>query len=126
MRLNQSRPKAAIPADISRAAAEWLVELQSAEQPETLRQQWQAWRDAHPDHERAWQHIELLGEKLGGLSSPLAHATLAPRAPSSAGVPSKPWPCCCLQAVVPWRWKIDCPGGVSMPITAPPWANHAI
>lgn len=79
MRLNQSRPKAAIPADISRAAAEWLVELQSAEQPETLRQQWQAWRDAHPDHERAWQHIERLGEKLGGLSSPLAHATLAPR-----------------------------------------------
>ena len=79
MRLDPSRPTPAIPADISRAAAEWLVELQAAEQPETLRLQWQAWRDAHPDHERAWQHIEMLGEKLGGLSSPLAHATLAPR-----------------------------------------------
>ncbi|MCB5189016.1 FecR domain-containing protein [Methylobacillus caricis] len=68
-----------IPAETSRQAAEWLVELQSDHVTQEIRNQWQRWREAHPDNERAWQHIERLGEKLSGLSSPLAHATLAPR-----------------------------------------------
>jgi len=69
----------AIPPKVSRAAAEWLVELHSGQVGKEVREQWQAWRAAHPDHDRAWQHIEMLGERLGGLSSSLAHATMAPR-----------------------------------------------
>ncbi|MFL9709752.1 FecR domain-containing protein [Methylobacillus sp. Pita1] len=69
----------AISPKVSRAAAEWLVELQSGQVSTEVRERWQAWRAAHPDHERAWQHIEMLGERLGGLSSSVAHATLAPR-----------------------------------------------
>ncbi len=64
---------------VSREAAEWLVELQSGQPSPQTQAQWQAWRDAHPEHEQAWQHIEKLGERLGGLSSSLAHATLAPK-----------------------------------------------
>ncbi|MCB5185741.1 FecR domain-containing protein [Methylobacillus gramineus] len=71
-----------IPAETSRQAAEWLVELQSDHVTQEMRSHWQQWRDAHPDNERAWQHIERLGEKLSGLSSPLAHATLTPRGSS--------------------------------------------
>ncbi|MCB5190950.1 FecR domain-containing protein [Methylobacillus arboreus] len=74
-----AKSEKAISPKVSRAAAEWLVELQSGQVNADVHERWQAWRAAHPDHERAWQHIEMLGEKLGGLSSSLAHATLAPR-----------------------------------------------
>lgn len=74
-----NKSEAAISSKVSRAAAEWLVELQSGQVSQDIREQWQAWRAAHPDHERAWQHIEMLGDKLGGLSPSVAHATLAPR-----------------------------------------------
>lgn len=65
-----------IPAEVRQQAAEWLVELQSEKVSENTRRHWQAWRDAHPDHARAWQRIEAFGDRLHGLSSPLAHAAL--------------------------------------------------
>ncbi|VCU68604.1 fec operon regulator FecR [Pigmentiphaga humi] len=68
---------APIPADVRRQAACWLVELQSDDASEDLRQRWRRWRAAHPDHERAWQRIESFGGTLRGLPPPLAHATLA-------------------------------------------------
>ncbi|WP_229726400.1 FecR domain-containing protein [Oxalicibacterium faecigallinarum] len=64
-------------------AAEWLVELQSADVADETRQRWQQWRDAHSDHAHAWQRIEAFGERLQGLSSPLAHAALTQ--PKTAG-----------------------------------------
>ncbi len=72
-----------IPHEVRKRAAEWLVELQADTVSEDTRRQWQRWRDAHPDHLRAWQRIETFGEKLHTLSSPLAHAALA--APDSRG-----------------------------------------
>lgn len=65
-----------IPQQVQQQAAEWLVELQSADVADETRQRWQQWRDAHPDHAHAWQCIEAFGERLQGLSSPLAHAAL--------------------------------------------------
>lgn len=70
-----------IPPNVRRQAAEWLVELQSDSVTDELRQRWQHWRAAHPDHERAWQRVESFSSRLRGLPSPLAHATLA--APAS-------------------------------------------
>nr|WP_143710593.1 FecR domain-containing protein [Janthinobacterium sp. Marseille] len=74
---------AAIPQEVRKRAAEWLVELQADTVTDDTRKQWQRWRDAHPDHLRAWQKIEAFGEKLQTLSSPLAHAALT--TPGSAG-----------------------------------------
>ncbi len=64
--------------DVRRQAVNWLVELQSDTVTDETRDQWQKWRSSHPDHEHAWQCIESFSRKLQDLSSPLAHATLAP------------------------------------------------
>ena len=63
---------------VRREAVNWLVELQSDIVTNETRDQWQKWRMSHPDHEYAWQQIEVFSRKLRGLSSPLAHATLTP------------------------------------------------
>lgn len=72
-----------IPPHVARRAVEWLVELQSGEVGTTTRQGLQHWLGLHPDHERAWQHIEAVNGQLRSVASPMAsaiaHATLAPR-----------------------------------------------
>ncbi|KPH00557.1 hypothetical protein AEQ67_07855 [Pseudomonas sp. RIT-PI-q] len=68
---------------VAEQAVHWLMEMQQG--PLTPRQQhaWQQWHDAHSEHQRAWEHIQRVNQRLRGLSSPLAHATL--NAPKSAG-----------------------------------------
>ena len=72
-----------IPPHVARRAVEWLIELQSSDADTTTRQSLQHWMGLHPDHERAWQHIEAVNGQLRSLASPMAsviaHATLAPR-----------------------------------------------
>jgi transmembrane sensor len=64
-------------------AAEWLTLLMSGEATEDDRRRWQQWRRGHPDHERAWQHIESFSARLKGLHPAAAHAALAStRAPA--------------------------------------------
>lgn len=67
-----------LPAAVKRAAAEWLVELQSDDASEQTRQAWQSWRQARPEHELAWQRIEAFGTRLNVLQPSLAHAALTP------------------------------------------------
>ncbi|MEG0881939.1 MAG: FecR/PupR family sigma factor regulator, partial [Janthinobacterium sp.] len=38
--------------------AEWLTTLMSGDATPVEKTAWQQWRQAHPDHERAWKHIE--------------------------------------------------------------------
>lgn len=71
-------PVQTIPVSVREQAAHWLVELQADDATPVTQHRWQQWREAHPDHELAWQHIERFTGKLHRLSSPLAHATLAP------------------------------------------------
>lgn len=72
-----------VPPAVARRAVEWLVELQSEDATEATRRGWQHWRDAHPDHERAWRRIEAVNGRLREVASPVgaavAHATLASR-----------------------------------------------
>lgn len=70
-----------LPIDMAVAmqAAEWLSTLMSGEATATERQQWQAWRDAHPDHERAWSHIEKVSGGLQALDARASRQALAPR-----------------------------------------------
>jgi len=70
---------------VIRQAAEWLVELQSDAVTPRMRSAWTRWREAHPDHEAAWQRVQSLAGKLRSLPEPLAHATLAP----ASGRPSR-------------------------------------
>ncbi|MFT7723186.1 MAG: FecR family protein [Roseateles sp.] len=75
--MNAASPQDLAPV-VRQQAVEWLLELQAAPASDELRQRWLGWRAAHPDHERAWQHVEAFGAKLGSLPSALAHAALAP------------------------------------------------
>jgi len=71
-----------VPADVAERALEWLLELQGEDVAPEVVEAWQRWRAAHPDHERAWQRIESVKDRLRPLSSPvtaeLARAALAP------------------------------------------------
>ena len=77
-------PGSDVPPTVARRAVEWLVDLQGDGVTEALRQGHRAWLAEHPDHERAWRHIESVNQQLRGAAraSAIAHATLAwPRAP---------------------------------------------
>ncbi len=82
---------ATIPADVAERALEWLLELQGDDVAPEVVQAWKRWRAAHPDHERAWQRIESVKDRLRPLSSPvtsdIARAALAP--PRSPGSPKR-------------------------------------
>ncbi len=45
---------------VAAQAAEWLTLLMSEEVDEADRRRWRRWRQAHPDHDRAWRHIEAV------------------------------------------------------------------
>lgn len=71
----------AIPPQVAHRAVEWMVELQADVVPDEVLRAWAAWRAGHPDHERAWQHIEAVNGRLRALGHPHAAsaALLAPR-----------------------------------------------
>ncbi|WP_353190185.1 FecR family protein [Pandoraea pnomenusa] len=75
---------ATVPTHVAERAVEWLIELQSDDVSPHIVAEWQQWRAAHPDHERAWQRIESVKGKLAPLASPveagIAQAALAPPA----------------------------------------------
>lgn len=78
-----SREATDIAPEVAERALEWLVCLQEDGASTDVVQDWTCWRAAHPDHERAWQRIELVQGHLRPLASPLhaaaARAALAPR-----------------------------------------------
>ncbi|VVE87624.1 FecR domain-containing protein [Pandoraea bronchicola] len=75
---------ATVPAEVAERAVEWLIEWQSDGISPQRIAEWQQWREAHPDHERAWQRIESVKGKLAPLAAPveagIAQAALAPPA----------------------------------------------
>ena len=73
--------------DIGSAVAEqavsWLIEMQDGGLSPRRQQAWEQWLQAHSEHQRAWEHIQRINQRLRGLSSPLAHAALnAPKSSS--------------------------------------------
>lgn len=63
---------------IADQAAEWLTLLMSGEVSKQELHDWQQWRIAHADHERAWQHIEIITGRLTFLQPKAAYQTLSP------------------------------------------------
>lgn len=74
-------------AGIAQQAVEWWVSLNSGDANETLRAACVRWREAHPEHERAWRHIEKADQRMRQVSGTLgaAVAQAALRAPRSRG-----------------------------------------
>ncbi|TDS83684.1 FecR domain-containing protein [Comamonas sp. JUb58] len=58
------------------AAADWLTVLMSGDVGAEEQQQWTAWRQAHADHEAAWQHIEAVTGRMKALGPRPAYTAL--------------------------------------------------
>ncbi len=81
-----------VPPQVAEQAVRWLVELQGGADDERLRQAWQRWRQAAPEHEQAWRHIEAVNQRLAGIGTPLALAAInAPHSPQRRRA-LKSWP----------------------------------
>lgn len=59
-------------------AAEWLMLFMSNDVTEADQRGWRQWRSAHPDHERAWQHIESVTKSLKVLEPSMGYKVLSP------------------------------------------------
>lgn len=79
-----------IPAQVAQRAVEWLVELQSDKVSPAVQAEWQRWRLAHPDHERAWLHIEGMEGQVFGKVQHLASPVRSAMAQASLTPPGSP------------------------------------
>ncbi|MGK5058690.1 FecR domain-containing protein [Janthinobacterium sp. LB2P49] len=70
---------------IAMQAAEWLATLMSGETTPAEKTAWQQWRQAHPDHERAWKHIESVSGGLRALDAQASRKALLP-SPNSRSI----------------------------------------
>lgn len=60
--------------DVSLQAALWLLELQGEADDPVLRQRWQGWLDAAPEHRQAWARLTAFDGRLRQLPAPLVRA----------------------------------------------------
>lgn len=79
--MNTSNP--AFSQQVAEQAVHWLIELQGGTLDHRQQLAMERWLQASEEHRQAWAHIQRVNQRLSGLSSPLAHATL--QAPASAG-----------------------------------------
>jgi len=70
---------------IAMQAAEWLTTLMSGETTPAEKSAWQQWRQAHPDHERAWKHIESASGGLRQLDAQASRKALL-QSPNSRSI----------------------------------------
>ncbi len=61
---------------VIRQAAQWYAQLCSGQTSDADRDRWALWLQAHPDHMRAWQRIELLSGRLRALPTHLSAQTM--------------------------------------------------
>lgn len=73
---------------IAEQAAQWLTIFMSGEATDQDRDRWRRWREAQPDHERAWRHIEAVTGRLKVMQPAAAYKALSPYAgPQALGSP---------------------------------------
>jgi transmembrane sensor len=63
-------------------AVEWFLRLTSGNTTDADRAAWQAWREADPEHERAWQRTETLTRRFEALPGGALPVLARPRSPS--------------------------------------------
>ncbi|CRM55803.1 MULTISPECIES: FecR domain-containing protein [Pseudomonas] len=68
---------------VAEQAVHWLLQMQQGTLDPRQQAAWQQWLQAHSEHQRAWDQIQRVNQRLRGLPSPLAHAALnAPKSTS--------------------------------------------
>ncbi|MBY8969127.1 FecR domain-containing protein [Pseudomonas sp. P867] len=72
-----------VSSQVAEQAVHWLLEMQQGALNPRQQAAWQQWLNAHSEHQRAWEQIQQVNQRLRGMPSPLAHAALnAPRTSS--------------------------------------------
>lgn len=72
-----------VSSQVAEQAVHWLLEMQQGALKPRQQAAWQQWLNAHSEHQRAWEQIQQVNQRLRGMPSPLAHAALnAPRSSS--------------------------------------------
>lgn len=72
-----------VSSQVAEQAVHWLLEMQQGTLNPRQQAAWQQWLNAHSEHQRAWEQIQSVNQRLRGVPSPLAHAALnAPTSPS--------------------------------------------
>lgn len=61
----------------AREAALWLTLSMDGELPEAQAEAFRRWRNADPEHERAWQHIEAMRRRFTGIDRQAGYKSLA-------------------------------------------------
>lgn len=74
-----------VPPAVAKRAVAWILEMQSSDEPDKTAAELEDWCDRHPDHQRAWQHIEQLNQRFGLLTEP-GRAAVAQHALDAAGI----------------------------------------
>ncbi|MEC5397566.1 FecR domain-containing protein [Uliginosibacterium sp. H1] len=67
-----------IPEAVADAAAEWLTALMADDASAADHERFEQWRSAHPDHQRAWRHIEAVRGRLKVMQPAAAYQALSP------------------------------------------------
>ncbi|MBC6623395.1 FecR domain-containing protein [Pseudomonas sp.] len=70
-----------VSSQVAEQAVHWLLEMQQGALNPRQQAAWQQWLNAHSEHQRAWEQIQRVNQRLRGVPSPLAHAAL--NAPTS-------------------------------------------
>jgi len=65
---------------VAEQAAEWLTLCMSGEATDEDLRRRQQWEAAHPDHARAWKHIEAVSQRFKALAPRAGYQTLSPYA----------------------------------------------
>lgn len=73
---------------VADAAADWLTALMAGDVSAHDRHRFEQWRRAHPDHDRAWCHIEAVRGRLQVLQPAAAYQALSPFAPHGGAGPA--------------------------------------
>jgi transmembrane sensor len=74
--MQPAAPSLAFSTAVADEATAWLTLLSSGEASNEDRARWQAWRDAHSEHERAWQHVESIIGRLKDLHPAAAYLSI--------------------------------------------------
>lgn len=72
-----------IPRDVAQQASKWLVLFMSGTASQSDRGAWEHWRQSHPEHDRAWRHIESVNQRFKDLPGSVALPVLTSLPPSN-------------------------------------------
>lgn len=59
-----------VSSQVAEQAVHWLLEMQQGTLNPRQQAAWQQWLNAHSEHQRAWEQIQSVNQRLRGVPSP--------------------------------------------------------